>query len=120
MAADEPYKIVPGASKSTPGSRESVDWLAKDGQLLVPLVELLETGERAIDVMGRSTFGRESSQPSAVASDDLLDNPARRGSGWRAVRFGRPFRPCRRKPPGRRLMMRVELRLPPDDRASGR
>ena len=34
-------------------------WLAKDGQLLVPLVELLEKGERAIDevidVMGRAT-----------------------------------------------------------------
>ena len=35
------------------------DWLAKDGQLLIPLVELLEKGERAIDevidVMGRAT-----------------------------------------------------------------
>ena len=35
------------------------EWLAKDGQLLVPLVELLEKGERAIDevidVMGRAT-----------------------------------------------------------------
>ena len=35
-------------------------WLAKDGQLLIPLVELLEKGERAIDevidVMGRATI----------------------------------------------------------------
>ena len=44
---------------STASSRELADWLAKDGQLLVPLVELLEKGERAIDevidVMGRAT-----------------------------------------------------------------
>ena len=41
-------------------SRELADWLAKDGQLLIPLVELLEKGERAIDevidVMGRATI----------------------------------------------------------------
>ena len=43
----KPYKIVSGAS--TPNSRELADWLAKDGQLLIPLVELLEKGERAID-----------------------------------------------------------------------
>ena len=43
----KPYTIVPDAS--TPSSRELADWLAKDGQLLVPLVELLEKGERAID-----------------------------------------------------------------------
>ena len=53
----KPYTIVPDAS--TPSSRELADWLAKDGQLLVPLVELLEKGERAIDevidVMGRAT-----------------------------------------------------------------
>ena len=41
------YKIVAGAS--TPDHRELADWLAKDGQLLIPLVELLEKGERAID-----------------------------------------------------------------------
>ena len=55
---EEPYKIVSGAS--TPNSRELADWLAKDGQLLIPLVELLEKGERAIDevvdVMGRATI----------------------------------------------------------------
>ena len=52
------YKIVSGAS--TPNRRELADWLAKDGQLLIPLVELLEKGERAIDevidVMGRATI----------------------------------------------------------------
>ena len=51
-----PYKIV--HETSTTSSRELADWLAKDGQLLVPLVELLEKGERAIDevidVMGRT------------------------------------------------------------------
>jgi hypothetical protein len=54
----KPYKIVSGAS--TPDRRELADWLAKDGQLLIPLVELLEKGERAIDevvdVMGRATI----------------------------------------------------------------
>ena len=38
----KPYKIVSGAS--TPNRRELADWLAKDGQLLIPLVELLEKG----------------------------------------------------------------------------
>ena len=55
----KPYKIVSGASTSAPSSRDLADWLAKDGQLLIPLVELLEQGERAIDevidVMGRAT-----------------------------------------------------------------
>ena len=52
-----PYKIV--HDTSTASSRALAEWLAKDGQLLVPLVELLEKGERAIDevidVMGRAT-----------------------------------------------------------------
>ena len=56
-----PYKIVSGASTpDTPDRRELADWLAKDGQLLIPLVELLEKGERAIDevidVMDRATI----------------------------------------------------------------
>ena len=53
----ERYRIA--ARSSTPGNREPADWLAKDGQLLIPLVELLKKGERAIDevtdVMGRAT-----------------------------------------------------------------
>ena len=52
------------SAASTPNSRELSDWLAKDGQLLIPLVELLEKGERAIDevidVMGRATIARRS------------------------------------------------------------
>ena len=52
-----PYRIVPRAS--TTSSQELAAWLAQDGQLLVPLVELLEKGERAIDevidVRGRAT-----------------------------------------------------------------
>ena len=42
-----PCKIVPDTSLASSG--ELADWLAKDGQLLVPLVELLDKGERAID-----------------------------------------------------------------------
>ena len=42
-----PYKIA--HETSTASSRELADWLATDGQLLVPLVELLEKGDRAID-----------------------------------------------------------------------
>ena len=53
----KPCRIVPRAS--TASGRELAAWLAKDGQLLVPLVELIEKGERAIheviDVMGRAT-----------------------------------------------------------------
>ena len=54
---EQAYRIV--GEESTASSRELADWLAKDGQLLIPLVELLEKGERAIDevidVMGRAT-----------------------------------------------------------------
>ena len=50
-----PYKIVSGASKSMPGSRELADWLAKDGRLPIPLAELLEKGERAIDAVSGGT-----------------------------------------------------------------
>ena len=53
----QPYRIV--GEESTASGRELADWLAKDGQLLIPLVELLEKGEHAIgeviDVMGRAT-----------------------------------------------------------------
>ena len=51
------YRIV--AEGSTASSRALADGLTKYGQLLIPLVELLEKGERAIDelidVMGRTT-----------------------------------------------------------------
>ena len=36
----QPYRIV--GQESIARSRELADWLAKDGQLLLPLVELLE------------------------------------------------------------------------------
>jgi transposase-like protein len=52
-----PYQIVTNPSKVT--SRELAEFLAKDGQFLLPLVKLLERGETAIDavidVMGRAT-----------------------------------------------------------------
>ena len=51
------YQVVTKAS--TLSSRELAEFLSKDGQLLLPLVELLERGEKAIDevidVMGRAT-----------------------------------------------------------------
>jgi putative transposase len=51
------YQIVTKPSKLS--SRELAEFLSKDGQLLLPLVELLARGERAIDevidVMGRAT-----------------------------------------------------------------
>ena len=55
-----PYQIVNNRpSGSQISSRELADFLSKDGHLLLPLVELLERGERAIDevidVMGRAT-----------------------------------------------------------------
>ena len=53
----ERYRIA--SRTSTPSSRELADWLARDGQLLVSLIELLEKGERAgdevIDAMGHAT-----------------------------------------------------------------
>ena len=51
------YQVV--TKPSTLSSRELAEFLSKDGQLLLPLVELLERGEKAIDevidVMGRAT-----------------------------------------------------------------
>ena len=52
-----PYQII--TKPSNISSRELADFLSKDGRLLLPLVELLERGEKAIDevidVMGRAT-----------------------------------------------------------------
>ena len=51
------YQVV--TKPSTLSSRELAEFLSKDGQLLLPLVELVERGEKAIDevidVMGRAT-----------------------------------------------------------------
>ena len=88
-----PYRIV--HDTSTASSRELADWLAKDGQLLVPLVELLEKGERAIDevidVMGRATV-EAVLQMSAeqVAGAEGAGAPRSRPGGVLAWRAGRP------------------------------
>ena len=87
-----PYRIV--HDTSTASSRELADWLAKDGQLLVPLVELLEKGERAIDevidVMGRATVEavlQMSAEPVAGPKAQGRRGPDREGVlAWRAGR----------------------------------
>ena len=52
------YKIVSG--KSSVGHRQMAEFLAKEGQLLLPMVDLIEQAECAvdevIDVMGRATI----------------------------------------------------------------
>ena len=47
------YKVV--TKPSTLSSRELAECLSKDGQLLLPLVELLERGEKAIDASALPT-----------------------------------------------------------------
>ena len=90
----KPYRIVSGAS--TPNRRELAGWLAKDGQLLIPLVELLEKGERAIDevndVMGRATI-EAVLQMSAVQVAGPKEQGGRRDADrevyWHGVQAGR-------------------------------
>ena len=52
------YKIVSG--KSSVGHRQMAEFLVKEGQLLLPMVDLIEQAECAIDevidVMGRATI----------------------------------------------------------------
>ena len=52
------YQVVDSTSKL--GSRELAEFLAKDGQLLLPMLDLITQGQRAIDevidVMGRATI----------------------------------------------------------------
>jgi transposase-like protein len=54
------YQIIDGSSKESLSSRELAAFLAKDGQLLLPMLDLITQGERAIDevidVMGRATI----------------------------------------------------------------
>ena len=89
----KPYKIVSGAS--TPNSRELADWLAKDGQLLIPLVELLEKGERAIDevidVMGRATIEAvlQMSAEQVAGPKEQGRRDADRELYWHGVQAGR-------------------------------
>ena len=89
----KPYKIVSGAS--TPNRRELADWLAKDGQLLIPLVELLEKGERAIDevidLMGRATIEAvlRMSAEQVAGPKEQGRRDADRDLYWRGVQAGR-------------------------------
>ena len=79
----QPYRIL--AEESTASSRALADWLAKDGQLFIPLVELLEKGgERAIDevidVMVRATVEsvlQMSAEQVALPKAQRLRGPAR-------------------------------------------
>ena len=52
------YQVVDSTSKL--GSRELAEFLSKEGQLLLPLLDLVTQGQRAIDevidVMGRATI----------------------------------------------------------------
>ena len=52
------YQVVDSTSKL--GSRELAEFVAKDGQLLLPMLDLITQGQRAIDevidVMGRATI----------------------------------------------------------------
>ena len=43
------YQIVDSSSKEALSSRELAAFLAKDGQLLLPMLDLITQGERAID-----------------------------------------------------------------------
>ena len=89
----KPYKIVSGAS--TPNRRELANWLAKDGQLLIPLVELLEKGERAIDevidVMGRATIEAvlQMSAAQVAGPKEQGRRDADREVYWHGVQAGR-------------------------------
>ena len=57
------YQVV--TKPSTLSSRELAEFLSQDGQLLLPLVELLERGEQAIDeVIRRHGSGDRRGGPS--------------------------------------------------------
>lgn len=71
------YQVVDSSSKLD--SRELAEFLSKDGQLLLPLLDLVTQGQRAIDevidVMGRATIEailRMSDEEVAVACPSLL------------------------------------------------
>ena len=89
----ERYRIAPRSS--TPSRRELAEWLAKDGQLLIPLVELLEKGERAIDevidVMGRATVEAvlQMSAEKVAGPKEQGRRDADRELNWHGVQAGR-------------------------------
>ena len=61
------YQIIDGVSKESLSSRELAAFLARDGQLLLPMLDLITQGERAIDevidVMGRATIIQPYTRP---------------------------------------------------------
>ena len=77
------YQVV--TKPSTLSSRELAEFLSKDGQLLLPLVELLERGEKAIDevidVMGRATVEAVLRMSAEQLAGPKRQGPPRRRSG---------------------------------------
>ena len=77
------YQVV--TKPSTLSSRELAEFLSKDGQLLLPLVELLERGEKAIDevidVMGRATVEAVLRMSAEQRAGPKRQGPPRRRSG---------------------------------------
>jgi len=78
------YKIVSG--KSSVGHRQMAEFLAKEGQLLLPMVDLIEQAECAvdevIDVMGRATI-----EAVLRMSAEQLAGPRRQGKRGEARAF---------------------------------
>ena len=54
---EKDYQVVESSSKLD--SRELAEFLSKDGQLLLPLLDLVTQGERAIDDVLPLTLGRD-------------------------------------------------------------
>ena len=88
--------------EATASSRELADWLAKDGQLLIPLVELLEKGERA-HRRGDRRHGRATVEAVLQMSTEQVAGPkaqGRRGtelelpSGWQGKKLPRARKLC--------------------------
>lgn len=88
----EAYQIVDRASKHS--SRELARWLAKEGQLLLPFVDLVDSAQTAIDdlvdVMGRATIEavlRMSAE--GVAGPRQQGKKTDRGVYWHGTQAGR-------------------------------
>ena len=70
------YEIV--TKPSTLSSCELAEFLSKDGQLLLPLVEFLERGEKAIDEV-INVLGRVTVEAVLRMSAEQLAGPKRQG-----------------------------------------
>ena len=88
------YQIVDSSSKESLSSRELAAFLAKDGQLLLPMLDLITQGERAIDevidVMGRATIEailRMSAEQ--IAGPRQQGKATDRGVYWHGTQGGR-------------------------------